>query len=555
MARKSKYQETTTERPSCKVWSVAVYLRLSRDDGDKPESESISSQRDLLTDFIGKNNDLEIYDIYADDGYTGTNFDRPDFKRMIEDVSNKVVNCVVVKDLSRFGRNYIETGKYIETFFPLMGVRFISVNDNVDSVKNPASCNDIMIPFKNIINDEYCRDISKKVRSSLDVRRANGKFIGSFACYGYKKNEIDHNKIEIDPESAEVVRMIYRLFIEGNGMIRIAKILNGMGVLNPSAYKRSKGLNYRHPSNKVNDGLWCDATVRRILTNEMYIGTMVQGKNKIVSYKVQVSKPVDEAEWVKVPNTHEAIIDKETFDMVQSLLERDTRTSPTSGKIGLFAGFVKCADCKKAMNKKLISQPYKDYNYFVCSTFKKVDKSACTKHTIRSDKLEKAVLTTLQSQISLAVSMDELLQDINSNGKKRKATEQLESILQQKQNERRKCSNILTDLYPDWKAGMISQEQYVALRERYDKEIATIDSAIAEISERIQSASEGVDGDNDFIRSFKKYKNIQKLTREVLVELVNTIYVHEGGEITVELKYRDAFEDAVQYIEKNKDAC
>ena len=270
---------------------------------------------------------------------------------------------------------------------------------------------------------------------------------------------------------------------------------------------------------------------------------------------MQVSKPVDEAEWVKVPNTHEAIIDKETFDMVQSLLERDTRTSPTSGKIGLFAGFVKCADCKKAMNKKLISQPYKDYHYFVCSTFKKVDKNACTKHTIRSDKLEKAVLTTLQSQISLAVSMDELLQDINSNGKKRKATEQLESILQQKQNERRKCSNILTDLYPDWKAGMISQEQYVALRERYDKEIATIDSAIAEISERIQNASEGVDGDNDFIRSFKKYKNIQKLTREVLVELVNTIYVHEGGEITVELKYRDAFEDAVQYIEKNKDAC
>ena len=554
MARKSKYLEELKETPDYKVWSVAVYLRLSREDGDKLESESISAQRDLLLGFVNSNKDLKTFDIYADDGYTGTNFDRPDFKRMIEDVRNKRVDCVVVKDLSRFGRNYIETGKYIETFFPFMGVRFISVNDNIDSFKNPASCNDIMIPFKNIINDEYCRDISKKVRSSLDIRRKNGKFIGSFACYGYMKDPSDHNKIIIDPEPAEVVRLIFRLAIEGNGMITIAKILNSMGILNPSAYKRSKGLNYKHPCGDVNDALWRDSSIHRILKNEMYVGTMVQGKNKIVSYKVQVSKPVDESDWIKVENTHEAIIDKETFDTVQSLLRRDTRTSPNTGKLGLFAGFLKCADCKKAMNKKLISQPYKDYNYFICSTFKKMDRSACTKHTIRSDKLEQAVLSTLQSQISLAVSMDELLTQIKSEDKTRKAAARYESALQGKRMERQKCVNILNDLYPDWKAGMLSKEQYLELRRRYEKKISDIDCFVSEIEAKISQLEEGVYGENDFIQSFKKYRNIQKLTREVLVELVNNIYVHEGGGITIDLKYKDAFEDAMRYIEENKGA-
>ncbi|MDD5919157.1 MAG: recombinase family protein [bacterium] len=554
MARKSRYQETAAQKPDAKVWSTALYVRLSREDGDKSESESIIAQRELLLNFIEKNSDLALYDIYIDDGYTGTNFERPSFRRMIADITDKAIDCVAVKDLSRFGRNYIETGKYIETFFPLMGVRFISVNDSVDSVKNPGSTNDIMIPFKNIINDEYCRDISKKVRSSLDIRRANGKFIGSFACYGYIKNPNDHNKLLVDPEAAETIRLIYRLFLSGKGMIAIAKTLNRMGIPNPSTYKRSKGLNYKHPAYRENDGLWCDATVRRILKNEMLTGVMVQGVNRTISYKVQVSKPVDRADWVKVPDTHEAIIDRATFDTVQGLLKRDTRTPPQKEKVGLFAGFLKCADCGKAMNKKLISQPNRDYHYFVCSTFKKSDRNACTKHTIRSDKLEQAVLTTLQSQIAIAVSMDEVITAINENGKRRKVTEQLETLLQAKRRERGRCAGVMNDLYPDWKAGMLNQEQYLALRERYESELRKIDAALADIEERINKVSDGVDESNEFVRSFKKYRNIQHLTREVLIELVENIYVHEGGEITIALKYRDAFEDAAQYIEKNADA-
>lgn len=554
MARKSRYQEAAAQKPDAKVWSTALYVRLSREDGDKSESESIIAQRELLLDFIEKNSDLALYDIYVDDGYTGTNFERPSFRRMIADITDKAIDCVAVKDLSRFGRNYIETGKYIETFFPLMGVRFISVNDNVDSVKNPGSTNDIMIPFKNIINDEYCRDISKKVRSSLDIRRANGKFIGSFACYGYIKDPDDHNKLLVDPEAAETIRLIYRLFLYGKGMIAIAKTLNRMGIPNPSTYKRSKGLNYKHPAYRENDGLWCDATVRRILKNEMLTGVMVQGVNRTISYKVQVSKPVDRADWVKVPDTHEAIIDRATFDAVQGLLKRDTRTPPQKEEVGLFAGFLKCADCGKAMNKKLISQPNRDYHYFVCSTFKKSDRNACTKHTIRSDKLEQAVLATLQSQIAIAVSMDEVITAINENGKRRKATEQLETLLQAKRRERGRCAGMMNDLYPDWKAGMLSQEQYLALRERYENELRKIDAALVDIEERLSKVSDGVDESNEFVRSFKKYNNIQHLTREVLIELVENIYVHEGGEITIALKYRDAFEDAAQYIEKNADA-
>ena len=247
MARKSKY-EPSSAKLSTALWKPALYIRLSREDGDREESNSIASQRELLTEFADAQTDMAAPRLYTDDGYTGTDFDRPNFQRMIDDLRAGVVNCVIVKDLSRFGRNYVGVGEYLEHIFPLLNVRFISVSDNVDSFVDPRSVNSLIVPFKNIINDEYCRDISNKVRASLDLKRRQGKFIGSFASYGYRKDPDDHSHLLIDEPAAAVVRDIFDWFIGGTSVLGIAKKLNAMGIPNPSAYKRQQGMNYCHPA-------------------------------------------------------------------------------------------------------------------------------------------------------------------------------------------------------------------------------------------------------------------------------------------------------------------
>ena len=470
MARTSKYQIESTAfvRPQS-AWRAGLYIRLSREDGDKIESESVSSQKAILERFLAEHHSIELYDIYIDDGWSGTDFDRPSFQRMLSDITAKRINCVIVKDLSRFGRNYVEAGKYLETVFPLFKVRFIAVNDNIDSIANPQSMNNVIVPFKNIMNDEYCRDISTKVRSALDIRRRQGKFIGSFAAYGYKKDPQDHNRLIVDEEAADTVRKIFQKFLEGYSIIGIARELNALGVPNPSAYKRSRGLNCNKSC-----GLWVDSTVRRILTSELYIGNLVQKKNEVVSYKVHVAKAVGANGRITVENTHEAIISAADFEKVQSLLRRDTRMSPQSYRLSPFAGFVKCADCGRAMVKRTVRQPYKTYDYYVCSTFRKMHSKACTKHTVRVEALEEAVLGFLNEYIALAVDFDRLIEKINQAQHSGATSKRLESELSAKENELAKSQKILLELYPDFKSGLLTREQYFAQKERYENAVEKI---------------------------------------------------------------------------------
>jgi len=552
MARTSKYFEKNQAPSSAaKVWKTALYVRLSREDGDKPESESVNSQKAFLANFLLSHSDLEFYRLYVDDGWSGTNFERPQFKTMIEDIRAGAVNCVVVKDLSRFGRNYIEAGRYLETFFPMMRVRFIAVNDNIDSYSDPRSINNAIVPMKNVMNDEYCRDISMKVRSSLDTRRAQGKFIGAFAAYGYRKDPENHNRLIVDQEAAEVVRSIFRLFLGGMSVIGIAKHLNALGIPNPSEYKRRMGDKYRHPAGSTLDGLWPDSSVRRILKNELYTGVMVQGKNETVSYKVNISRAVEPESWFRVENTHEAIISRDIFDAAQRLFARDTRTPPKARTVGLFAGLIKCADCGRAMNKKSITHRYGVYQYYICSTYKKMKNSACSKHTIRADKLENAVLVTLQKQISLAVDMEALIKTINESENANSASQRLEAALAANRTERRKAEGILLDLYPDYKIGLLSEQQYRALKERYERQLESLDATGENLREQLEKRACGVP-DGGFIGSFAKHRNLETLNREILTELVENIYVHEGGAIEIVFRYCDAFALAAEYIENNR---
>jgi len=268
------------------------YLRLSREDGDKLESDSIKNQRELIKEFLTQHQGLNLVEEYVDDGYSGTSYERPAFKRLIEDVKTEKINCIIVKDLSRLGRNYIETGRYLEKIFPMMGVRFISVLDHYDSASLNNEADQIIVPFKNLINDAYCRDISTKIRSQLDVKRRTGKFIGSFACYGYQKDPMDVNHLLVDPYAADIVRLVFRMKMAGCNSQRIAEKLNEMGVLPPAEYKRSLGFNYDCGYRTGNNPKWEVVSINRILTNEMYTGTMVQGINSKINYKIKQSQVV-----------------------------------------------------------------------------------------------------------------------------------------------------------------------------------------------------------------------------------------------------------------------
>lgn len=547
MARKSKYGQPSG-KPSTRLWKPALYVRLSREDGDREESDSIANQRDMLAEFAAAQDDLAAPAFYTDDGYTGTDFDRPGFRRMMDDLRAGTVDCVIVKDLSRFGRNYVGVGEYLEQVFPLLDVRFISVNDRVDSFLDPRSVNNLVVPFKNIINDEYCRDISNKVRASLDLKRRQGKFIGSFASYGYRKDPADHSRLLVDGQAAAVVRDIFDWFVGGMSVLGIAKRLNEMGVPNPSAYKRRQGMNYRHPASDKLDGLWPDSSVRRILRNRLYTGTMVQGKNRIKSYKLHVSEAVPEADWIEVAATHEAIIPAELFERAQALFTRDTRTAPAQKEVYLFSGFLRCADCGRAMHRKTISQPYGDYHYYICSTFKKQHSGACTKHTIRSDRLEQAVLEALRHQIALAVEMDELVAEINRSSTRGHNAKRLLDERAQLEAERERIEQMKLSLYPDWKAGDISREEYHQLKTQFEQRQAGLDGRIAAVQARIDEVQNGVDETNSFLTQFVQYRSLQKLTREAVAGLIDMIYVHEGGGITIRFKFSDAYAAAKEYI-------
>lgn len=551
MARKSKFETTPKAQYAGVRWRAGDYLRLSREDGDKEESDSIGSQKELCAFFHGSHPDVVSVREYADDGWSGTGFDRPRFREMIEDIKKGLINCVVVKDLSRFGRNYIEVGHYLEVFFPMMDVRFIAINDNIDSYKNPESINNAMVAFKNVMNDEYCRDISNKVRSVLTNKRKQGKFIGSFASYGYMKDPENHNHLIVDEEVAPIIQDIYSWFLSGMSLIGIAKKLNDQGVINPSAYKRAKGLKYKHPQIDMNDTLWPSSSVRRILRNRLYVGDMVQGKNKIKSYKLHVSVPIPEEDWIIVENTHEPIIDRETFNKVQDILERDHRAPPKQYRYYVLSGYVRCADCGRAMNRKLIYQPYANYCYYVCSTFKKMTREACTKHTIRSDRLEKAVFETLKAHIQLAVSIDEAIAILKEKNAKAKGSRRLDDALSSKKQEIERYSRCKTDLYPDWKSGIISQEEYVAMKVQFDQKIAQLQEEVSKIQEEIESYQRVFEEENAFITYFIAHKNIQSLTREAVVELIDMIYVHEGGEITIKFKYQDEYKRLLDLLEEH----
>jgi len=412
----------------------------------------------------------------------------------------------------------------------------------------------ITVGVQNVINESLAATTSVNVRGTLNVNREQGKFIGSFATYGYMKDPTDHHKLIIDPETAPVVQLIFQKFIDGRSIIGIAKDLNELGIPNPTRYKQLKGFNYRHPAGQKLDGLWPDSSVRRILKNRMYTGDMVQGKTTTISYKISKCRNIPQSDWIIVEDTHEAIIDQETFEKAQSLFNQFTRTTAQNRDKDLFSGFLRCADCHAAMGKKVNSHPYGTYHYYRCSTARKMKKSACSNHTIRTDKLETAVLTTIRAMIDAAVAMDQLLNHVNASPLKKQESNHIKSAITTHETELAKYKQMVLDLYPDWKSGLISKDEYLILKEQLNEKISGLERSLESLHKSQEEFSHGLSKDNEFITHFTKYGTVEKLSRPLLVELVDKIYIHEGGKITIKFKFEDAYEQALEFINLNYEA-
>lgn len=527
-------------------YNACIYARLSRDDGDKLESDSIINQKALIRDFLSKHPEIHAVSEKTDDGYSGVNFDRPAFQEMMEDIRSGKINCVVVKDLSRFGRNYIEAGNYIERVFPFLGVRFIAINDNYDSLDRNQS-DSLIIPFKNLINDAYCKDISVKIRSQLEIKRKKGQFIGAFAAYGYLKDEEDHNKLVVDTYASEIVRAIFKWKIQGMSQGRIANKLNMQGVLCPMEYKLSLGMKVQTNFRVHKKALWSSKTVTRILTNEIYTGVLVQGKVGTPNYKIKKIMPRDEADWIRVEGVIPVIIDRDMFDSVQMILAKDIRIAPEEDVVYPLSGFVKCADCGQNMVRKSYNAGGKSYSYFICST-RKAGKG-CSTHSISEEKLMDVVLQMVSKQIDSVCEMEKMLDIVDSLPEKQANVFNYDAQVVRLKEEIERNKSFKLKLYENLQEGLIGQDEYFLFKKSYAAKIAEAEAAIMAIEdEREQAVSRNRDS-LSWMETFKKYRNITSVNRSMVVDLIRQVNVFEGGRAEVVFRYADEAEKVVRMLE------
>ena len=524
--------------------TVAVYARVSTKSTELVSS--IENQTRYYTEKVEKTPNWEMLEIYSDDGHTGTDANRENFQRLLSDVMSGKINCVVVKDLSRFARNYSDAGSLIDNLFVQMGVRFISLAENVDSYLNPDSVSSIIVPITNVMNDQYCYQTSKKIRQVFDYKRRNGQYIGAFAPYGYVKHPKDKHQLIIDPDAAEIVKLVFSLFLKGTSKRATALYLNEHGVPSPSAYKLQKGIPVS--TRGYDDPMWGARMIHSILTNPTYTGDLAQGRSRVKSYKVHEVESVPREEWVEVAGTHESIIDYETFDKVQALLQRDTRTSPKGREVHLFSGFLKCADCGRAITRSVGNN---NNVYYACSTYKNRSRTACTMHSIKHNRLEAAVLFAVQQQIHLAVSYSEMIARINTAPVKKSQSIRLEELIAAKERELAKISRYKQSLYQDWKDGEITQQDYRDMKADYERQTIALTDVLARLNAERAELANGVKSEHPALVAFTKHQNIDQLSRELLVELIDHIKVYENGNISVRFKFADEFRRIAEYIEIN----
>lgn len=523
---------------------VAMYLRLSRDDEDKDgtskvESNSISSQRELIRSFLREQADMELFDCYVDDGFSGSNFDRPEFKRMIADIETGRVNCVIVKDLSRFGRDYIEMGRYLERIFPTYGVRFIALTDHYDSFLADAGERTIVLPVKNFINDSYCRDISTKVKSQLAVKRKAGEYLGAFARYGYQKDPEDKNRLIMDEYASDIVRRIFAWKIQGVAVAAIANRLNELGILSPKEYKKFKGDNYKGGFSGKGESKWGSASVKRILTDEIYLGHMIQGRTEKINYKIKkcVNKPYEA--WVRVENTHEPIISQDDFMIVQNLLSVDGRICPSEKDVNPFMGLLYCGDCKEQMVRRVVR--YKDTckTYYICSTKNRGE--GCTRHSIEETALKGIVSEMVRIYANSFLEQKRLFEQSGGMETDFSILVKYNKEILRLRVEQDKYYTLCSGLYDDLRKGVITKEEFERLHEEFEGKAKTYATAQEKQKELIQEMLKAGIVSAARLQAFQDCMELKEIDRHTLASLVKRIYIYENKRIEMEFYFTNQF--------------
>ena len=520
---------------------AVMYLRLSKEDAEAVESNSISNQRELIKSYI-KGKDIELIGEYVDDGYSGANFKRLGFNRMIDDAYEKKFDTVIVKDLSRFGRDYIGAGRYIQRIFPQIGVRFISVNDNYDSKHADMSDTHLILPIKNFINDSYSRDISSKVKSSQRVKRMNGEYIGAFAPYGYKKSEENKNKLVIDENVKNIIKAIFDMKLQGYSSKAIGDELNGLGIDSPKIYKEKQGLNYKGGFETIKGGRWSAKAINRILENKVYIGMMQQGKSATISYKNKKQLEINPSDWISVENTHEPIVSEEVFHIANILLKRDFNTKANQ-QTELFAGMLFCKDCNSPMVRRTVKTNRSTDIFYICSKYNK--EKTCTRHSIKQKALEETITGLLKQYISFNEKLYGIVKNINFN------VDIKDSQIAILQREKEMTENLISSLYTDLEEDVITKEEYQLFRKNYLEQLSKLEENIKNRLEKQKDIKDSIQKNKNWIIDIKKYKELSKLDRLSLVMLIDRILIGENKEIEVIFNHAQKLE-MIEEITKEK---
>lgn len=545
--------EAEAPAPAQKKYRTAAYVRLSVEDSGKPGADTIEGQKNLLLHFIENEKSLSLYGLFCDNGRTGTDFERPEFEKLMEAVKHGEVDCIVVKDLSRFGRNYKETGNYLERIFPFLGVRFIAVNDGFDTLTAERGADGYLVPLKNLINEVYSKDISKKICSALSTKQKTGDFIGAWAPYGYRKCADNPHKLEPDEATAPVVRQIFQWRVDGMSVTRIAKKLNDSGIPSPSAYLYNTGV---CKTEKYNGAIWHIQAVKIILTRQVYIGHMVQGTKRQSFYENRRQYKKPQEEWVIVENTHEPIIDRDTFEKVQEITRQ--RNEEYFEKLGRFSylettenilkGLIYCADCKRPLVRyKNVSHNKKLWYTFICQTHSN-DITSCPKKNIREDALIPMLMQAIQTQIELAADMDELVRRVNSSPKHRKRTADLQGRLDSAKKALKRYNNLYDSLYQNYVDKLMTEQEYITLKSRYRAEAEEAERLIEALTRQQAEESEHTP-ENRFLTAFGSFKGEDTLTKEMAQALIERVYVDGNSNIEIIFRYRDEYRALCTYLE------
>ena len=541
-----------------KIYKTAMYVRLSKGDEDKDgvsksESDSVVNQKLLIENFIADHQELKLCGTYIDDGFTGTNFDRPMMKKMMADIDSGKIDCVVCKDISRFGRERIETGKYIARVFKEKGVRFIAINDHYDTLTADGAQTHIVMPIKALTNDSFSRDISIKVRSSQAVKREKGECLSPFAPYGYRKSAEDRNLLVPDEYAAKIVKDIFYMKINGYSASGIATELNEKGILSPAEYKKSTGQRYATSFRKGKKSRWSAQAVTRILRNEVYVGNLLQGKRSRVSYKVRKELTVPREEWARCDGAHKPVVNRIIFDTVQMLMERDTMRIPGEKRSYMYSGMLFCADCGSTMVRRNDSRNKEKDAVYICSGYSLHRK--CTRHSISEKILNEAVREYLENYIQ---QIDDMKRIVKSEelGRGYDSAKRNDAEIVRLRKEMEKYSVLKASLYQDLRDGLISEEQFARYRQDYSGAEKEISDAIAEQERLFEEVNEkGVLYDLK-LSGIQKKLSVGGLDRMMVVFFIDRILVHEDGRLDVLTRFDreiDIAEEIMAYGEESEE--